>query len=146
MKQIPLKQGGFTLVDDDNFEYINQKRCRVGSSGYVFTGKNTRIHRLITNCPDDMVVDHINHNKLDNRKQNLRICTIEENCRNRVDNKNNKSGFRGVSFYLPLNKWRAKIVLKNKTVHLGYFNTPQEASQVYEKVAKRNGFLKGVLF
>ena len=142
-KQIELTQGKFAIVDDEDFEYLSRHKWHIGSGGYAFTdGGKTRMHRLITSCPANMDVDHINHNKLDNRKENLRVCTTEENCRNRVDNKNNKSGFRGVSFHSPLNKWRAKIVLKNKHFHLGYFDTPQEASQAYEEVAAQNGFIK----
>lgn len=73
------------------------------------------------------VVDHINQNKLDNRKENLRICKQRNNMANSNLSKANTSGYKGVYWSNKKNKWYAKIGYKNNTIHLGYFNNIQEA-------------------
>ena len=76
------------LIDLDKLDFVQSVGAlRISKHGYVLygRGKNThRLHRIIMNCPSNMVVDHINGNKLDNRKCNLRICTIEENSQNKI--------------------------------------------------------------
>jgi hypothetical protein len=85
--------------------------------------------------PNNMVVDHINGNKLDNRRSNLRICTQAENQRNRGKQRNNVSGHKGVTWYARTSKWRVSIVLNKKHIHLGYFNLVSEAQKAYENAA-----------
>ena len=94
------------------------------------------VHRLIMDAPKGMHVDHINGNPLDNRKSNLRICTHAENQRNRGANKNNTSGYKGVHWSKTTKKWRAEIRHDNKSIHMGYFKTPEEAARAYDKKAK----------
>ena len=79
------------------------------------------------NCPDGMVVDHINLNPLNNRKSNLRICTKQQNEMNRPTRSHNTSGVTGVSKHKQTNKWRAYIEYNQKYIHLGLFNTKEEA-------------------
>ena len=85
-KEIKLTRGKVAIVDDDDFEKLSSFSWCCGSDGYavgrVF-GKITKMHRLITNCPSDRVVDHINNNKLDNKKKNLQVITIKQNNRKR---------------------------------------------------------------
>lgn len=78
--------GKFAIVDDDIPESLLKRKWIIGN-GYVMSWNkqrraHDRLHRLVTNCPEDMVVDHKNHNRLDNRKSNLRICTVKENNQN----------------------------------------------------------------
>jgi transposase len=94
------------------------------------------LHRHIMNAPKDMDVDHINGNTLDNRKNNLRLCTESENAFNRGKSKTNTSGYKGVSWNKHLKKWNATICKKEKNIHLGYYNTPQEAHAAYCEAAK----------
>ena len=116
------------LLDDDVYDYIVSNKILllvdVGikkkyNRPYVYfkiNRKNIRLHRFITNCPKDKVVDHINHNTLDNRRCNLRICTARENSMNRSDN---NTGCCGVHYIKRDNTYRATISINGKLVHLG---------------------------
>ena len=128
------KEIGRGLIDLEDIDIVKKYKWRLNSSGYITSGSdNLAIHRLIINCPDDMVVDHINHNPLDNRKSNLRICTISQNNMNRGLQSNNSSGYVGVSFYKPTNKWVAYIKINSKTIKLGYYDTKEEAIEAREQ-------------
>lgn len=89
------------------------------------------MHREIMRTPLGMDTDHIDHDRLHNCKSNLRVCTHRENQGNRKIAINNTSGFKGVSFYRPQKKWKAVI----SDIYLGYFTTPEEAAQAYDKAA-----------
>jgi len=126
-----FKEGKKVLVDDD-YNYPNS--IRLLKNGYVaFKSGELRdkyIHRIIMNCPPDKQIDHINHNPLDNRRENLRICTRRENALNRGRPKNSSTGFKGVHRY----KDKYKAVVETKSY--GIFDTAQEAYDRYCEVAK----------
>ena len=107
-----------TLIDLDDVEKIkNIKWCLHKTEGYVQNSKIGRLHRYITNCPEDMVVDHINRNRLDNRKENLRICTIQQNGINRGLVSNNTSKFTGVYYEdHGKKKWKASLTVNGKVI------------------------------
>ena len=119
------------LIDLDDIDKV--KNCKwYMSNGYVvhrIKNKQIRLHRIIMNPNDDMVVDHINHNPLDNRKSNLRICTLQQNNMNKTIQSNNTSGTTGVFWDKQTNKWRAGIKINQKKINLGRFNTKEEAIQ-----------------
>ena len=110
------------------------------ANGYYMThvrvdGKRTTtyLHRIIMgDAPDGMVVDHINRDKNDNRRANLRFVTVQQNGQNQTLQKNSLSGFRGVSFHRPMKKWRARCGDK----YLGCYLTKEEAAAV-AKAARR---------
>jgi hypothetical protein len=145
MKEIQLTQGQVTLVDDEDYEYLNQWNWQAHynkkQSIYYATGvinKNfVTMHRLILNAPKDMYVDHINHNTLDNRKENLRLATLSENQYNRKRCKRNTSGYKGVSWSKLHNKWRARICITKERLHLGLFDTAEEAYKIYCAAAEK---------
>lgn len=145
MKLIKLGSGGKTMVDDEDYENLKDSKWYVAHNGYVVKGiynkmtQKTRsqfMHRVIMNTPNGMFTDHINHNKLDNRKCNLRICTRSGNQMNRKVSKNNKSGHKGVSWNKWARKWRAQISKNGKTYLGGYYDDVKEASKVYQQKAK----------
>lgn len=142
MKQIPLTKNKFVLVDDSDFEWLNQwKWCF--HSGYAVrrmpfeASRFIYMHRLIASPREDEQVDHINMDRLDNRRENLRVATKSQNMQNRGKQMNNTSGFKGVSLdkRKKNKKWRANIHIGTKDVSLGYFLTPEEAAIAYNMAA-----------
>ena len=87
------------------------------------------LHRVIMGNPEDMVIDHVNRDKLNNCRSNLRICTNQQNQMKRGKSKNNKTGVIGVSWHKSSEKWQATIRLNNKEIYLGCFDDLEDASQ-----------------
>lgn len=140
-KEIDLTQGLKAIVDDDMFDEINQyKWCshKMRKNRTVYATRLVRMHHVVIGFPPPgYVVDHINGNGLDNRRENLRIITNKENvtCR-RVLPSNNTSGYRGVSFHKAKKGWDAKIKVNQHAIHLGRYKTAEEAARAYDEAAK----------
>lgn len=141
MKMIPLFPGGkFAKVDDEDFAYLKHTKWREHSKGYAcgyVDGKIVYMHRFIMKTKAGYSTDHINRDKLDNRKANLRICSDAENKANSKIRSNNKSGYKGVHIEKRTNRWCAQIGKNNKITHLGTFDSPEEAAMAYDIAAKR---------
>ena len=142
MKYIKLTKGKRTMVDNDDFEKLNKLRWCISSEGYalrVEDGKSVSMHRSIMGVRGvswkGIVVDHINGKKLDNRKENLRLCTVNENVRNANIRSDNTSGYKGVSWSKAMGKWYTHICFNGKIQHLGYFSEKVEAGLAYNKKA-----------
>jgi len=146
---IPLTQGYFAKIDKEDLGKIidrawsvciDKKKkktmyasCRVGS--HTNKSRTTKkMHRVVSNAPDLYVVDHINHDTLDNRKSNLRICTNKQNCENRKLDVRNKTGFVGVMKYG--DRYVSQICNSYKIIYLGIYNTKEEASKAYKEAKK----------
>lgn len=150
MKTIELSRGMVTQVDDSDFEILNQWKWSY-SNGYavrciwVGRGKLNKMlpmHRQITDPPLNTVVDHIDGNRLNNQRSNLRITTRTSNMHNTRTRSTNKSGFQGVHFHKGTRRWRAQICSFGKTIHVGYFPTPKEASEAWkQKAVETRGIL-----
>ena len=141
MRKIRLKSGKYTFIDDDvHANYILYKWYE-DTCGYAvrYTRKNgifstIRIHREIMGLPykkDKLIVDHINGNKLDNRRENLRICTQSFNCQNR------RKKEQGVNYHKASGKWQARITKDGKTYQIGLFKLKKDAIEEYQKMAKK---------
>src|SRR3990167_3498600 len=128
MKKIKLKQGNYTIVDNEDFEYLNQWKWYF-YNGYAIRRykKTIRMHRLLNNTPLGFFTDHINRNKLDNRKSNLRTVTKSQNGFNTNLSRNNKSGYKGIYWEKFTNKWRAEIKINYKKIGLGRFLNLKDA-------------------
>ena len=126
--------------DKEDFCLIFPYSWWLDKSGYVCATienhKNIKMHRLILNCDEHEVVDHIYHKLNDNRKSQIRIATRQENQRNQRINKANSSGKTGVCFNKKNGKWRAYITIKNKQKSLGHFENYDDAVQARIKAEK----------
>ena len=99
-----------------------------------------RIHHLILGKPPKgKVVDHYNHNGLDNRKDNLRFLTNQQNLLNSRSRRNSSSKHRGVSWLKTKNKWEAQIMFNYKKIHIGYFTCEDEAGKAVNDKARELG-------
>lgn len=118
----------FAIIDKEDVDKVSNYCWYLNCGKYVRSTEKIMLHRLIMNCPDDRVVDHINHNTLDNRKTNLRICTIFGNCQNIITN---TSGKPGVCIDR-LGKWYSRIKINGKNIYLGRFDSFENAKYARE--------------
>lgn len=125
---------GYAMVDKED-AWIDKYKW-TSSKGYATNRTGLSIHRLVMGEPKGMAVDHIDGNILDNRKNNLRICTLAENSRNFKLSKANKSGYRGVSWRKTHNAWSVAIRFDGKVYWLGLFKDKINAAKAYNKAAK----------
>jgi len=135
---IKLTRNQVAIIDEDDNSLINQRSWQYHWHGYAVSHINNKtilMHRLIMNFPKGSI-DHINGNKLDNRKQNLRIATVSQNGANRKLNTKSKSGFKGVTWNKRKRKWSVVIIKEKKKYFLGYYYDPVEGAKVYDKKAK----------
>lgn len=125
------------LCDTDDLEIMNNGYWSMDAYGYAYNKKIGKFHRAIMGNPIGAEIDHINHNKKDNRKNNLRICTHAENLRNVTKHLNNSSGYKGVSWNKQRNKWHARIEVNGNDKHPGYYDDKLEAAEAYNEAAIR---------
>ena len=138
MKVITVRDK-LVMVDDADFENLAIHNWRLSAGGYAIRteGKNPNkklrsMHREILNVTDASVhVDHIDGNKLNNTRENLRVVSRSQNGMNRKAYSNNTTGFKGVTFIQKSGKYQAQIKYDNKKKWLGEFVTPEEAHEVY---------------
>lgn len=147
MKLIPLTQGQFAKVDDEDFERVNQFKW------FAHKGKNTPfraqrneykdgkqktilMHRFILNAEDGVFVDHEDRVPLNNQKSNLRKCTNAENCRNKTYP--SKQKYKGVHKKPGYKNFLAQILVKGKKLHLGMFELEEDAAKAYDASAKEH--------
>jgi hypothetical protein len=147
MKRIPLTQGKYAIVDDEDYEQLCKiKWCyHVGNNplyGYAVTNigkrpnrKQIRLHRFLLKPTASQMIDHKNGNTLDNRRSNIRICTRLQNSMNQKPRNGSKSSYKGVSFVKKSkrNPWLARIKINGNTKILGVFNNIEAAAEAFQK-------------
>lgn len=149
MKSIVLTMGQVALVDDDDYEWLSQwkwQAMRVKGGGFYACrahrptksrrdDKRVLMHRQIMDAADSVEVDHASLNKLDNRRQNLRVCTRSQNNWNLPVASHNTSGYKGVSWYSRRGVWEAYIGTHGRREKLGYFKSKVSAAIAYNIAA-----------
>lgn len=144
MKEIQLTKGYSAIVDDEDYDFLMQwkwyARCQSAGMPYAARGvrgnpKKIMMHDVIMNNNSGLTVDHINLDRLDNRKENLRLCTRIENSRNHPLRKDSTSGYKGVSWRADIKKWRVQISIDGKQTTLGYFENKEDGYNAYCKKA-----------
>lgn len=137
MKKIPLTQGKFALVDDEDFERVNQfKWAAQNEHGHWYAVRVVRMHRFILNAPEAFHVDHVDDDGLNNQGANIRICTPSQNQHNRIKQQGS-SKYKGVTKYIN-GKWRVVVGICGKSTHFGYYEDEREAALVYDRVAVKH--------
>jgi hypothetical protein len=144
-KTLPLSQGKHTIIDADNYEWLNQwkwyydKGYAVRNETVFVNGvrkqKRITLSRLILNAPKDMEVDHINGDSINNTKANLRLVTDGQNARNKRKVKNKSSVYKGVSLHKGERRWHSRIMFDWKLIHLGSFEDEVNAALAYNQAA-----------
>lgn len=145
VKEIPLSKGYVALVDDEDFELVSgYKWYAQVLKGVVYAASRKDrlfMHRLILAVEEELLVDHINHNGLDNRRINLRAATKSQNNANQRT-RLHTSRFKGVCLFVDKRsgwtRWMSQITVNKKNIHLGYFKVEEEAARVYNEAALRH--------
>lgn len=145
MKQIKLTQGKFTLVNDEDYEYLNQWKWHTYKSKGIYYArrydcsnggkKNIKMHRLLLNAEGEVLVDHIDGDGLNNQRVNIRLCTARQNAINRRGWGSSK--YTGVSFDKESKKWRARINTGFAKINIGRFAEEEKAAVAYNAYAKK---------
>lgn len=132
------------IFDKEDYDKIYNYTWRKDNRGYVraYIRKNHRdamvfVHSIIMNTPNNKVVDHINHNLLDNRKHNLRLVTTSQNAMNQKIKSNNTSGVMGVDYDIHNNHWRARICVNGKRILLGVFSVFEDAVKARKEAEEK---------
>ena len=147
MKIIPLTQGLETLVDDEDYDELSKYSWyAVGHKGQEYAARygrkpiqtHIRMHRELLNAPAGLQVDHINGNRLDNRKANLRLATQAENSRNRGKFSSTAlSQYKGATYHKRDGVWQSSIKVDGKLIYIGSFSSEIQAAKAYNEAAKK---------
>jgi len=138
---IPVTRGMFAIVDADDYYQLVKYKWHINSNKYTpyasrrSGAKTLKMHRVIMAAPDHLVVDHIDHNGLNNCKSNLRLCTPAQNRHNCGSNRGATSRYKGVSWRKDAKKWEAMIRYNKKMYRLGAFKNEIQAAKAYDKKA-----------
>jgi hypothetical protein len=149
-RRIPLTQGKFAIVDVADYERLAKykwfaiasergfyaARMVKAKAGSRVKQKAVRMHQVILDVPKGKIMDHINHNGLDNRRVNLRVATRRENTWNKRKQRGNcSSQYKGVTWLKSEGKWQARIVCKGRAIFIGYFDDEKAAARAYDAKA-----------
>lgn len=141
-KAIKLNKGHVAIVDDDWYEMLSPFKWYIHDGGYVVrpeyhkgTYSINYMHRLIADAPKGLTVDHINGDPLDNRRENLRICSQQKNHCNKKPKEGCSSKYKGVNWNKANGMWMARIGHNYKTHYLGYYSDEVEAAKAYDAAA-----------
>ncbi len=141
---IVTRNGDVILVDAEDFAELSQYVWYVGNRGYAYrihrdgdTRTHVVMHRQILGLDHDdcRVTDHANGNKIDNRRENLRICMQRENMRNQKLPRHNSTGYKGVHRVRTTGRFAAQITINDHCHQIGSFDTADEAAHAYNKAA-----------
>lgn len=142
-KEILLSQGAVTIVDEEDYERLMRRNWYLSDYGYAVAHRKDksrspiRMAREIMNCSVGMEVDHINRDKLDNRKVNLRVVSKKQNVWNTGPRVTSHTGVKGVGWHKRIGKYHARVNHDGKMYHFGYFDSVHEAAHVYNIEIKK---------
>jgi hypothetical protein len=142
MKIIPITQGKFAMVSNQDYNQLSKFKWSYHGEGYAArdhgNGKTSLMHHMILTPAEGFQIDHVDRNKLNNQRENLRYATRSQNSINSKIRIDNKSGFKGVSWSMSKMKWMAQITRNKKRNTLGYFLNINDAESAYRQEAERH--------
>ena len=148
-RRIRLTRGKYAIVDPEDFVRLNQYRWYCSQSNYAVratskkSGKGPKqveifMHKIVCPPPKGMISDHINRNRLDNRKANLRPATWTQNAWNRISvRKTGKTRYNGIRYYKDTKKWQVRLMINGCRLSLGCYADEQEAAKAYDLAARK---------
>jgi hypothetical protein len=142
-KRIPLTRGQSTLVDAADYDRLSRWKWLLVGDGYAGRfDRTTRpprliyLHRVVLGAQSGQHVDHINGDKLDSRRDNLRLVTHRQNTQNQRISSLNTSGYKGVCWHKGTGKWHVRITVNGQRLHLGYYDDLEKATLLYDAAAR----------
>jgi hypothetical protein len=142
LKEIPLTQGKFAMVDDTDYEAVSRFKWHAhfdDHNWYAIRRTKTghqKMHIFLMQPPAGVEIDHKDRNGLNNQRGNLRICLHHQNMSNTFRPTLNRSGFKGVSWKKRNRKWCAQIAVKRVVKHIGLFDSKEDAARAYDTQAE----------
>lgn len=141
-KRSDAKRKWLIMVDDEDYDFLNQFSWQADKYGCVSTHgnknqKRTLIHRLIIKVPPNLEIDHKDGNRLNNQKSNLRLASSSQNKCNRGPRIDTKSGYKGVSWHKQRKKWTVRIQNGKTYKHLGLFIDIKDAIKAYNNASQK---------
>ncbi len=147
MKEVSLTQGYVALVDDGDYDWAMQYKWQVRRCGTkLYASRCTPgnpserrtlyMHRELLNPIRGILCDHVDGDGLNNQRENLRAATRSQNGANAGMRPNNTSGFKGVGWQSRLGKWRARLKIGRRSLHLGLFDNPMDAARLHDRRAR----------
>jgi hypothetical protein len=144
VKLIPIFGGAFAMVDDEDFDRLSRHKWHLNDSSYAVrcdysngAMKNIRMHHEVVVRQTGLDVDHIDGDRLNNQRANLRQCTRRQNLQNQTKKRGHTSQYKGVYWLKANQKWRAKIVVSGRSKCLGLFMREADAANAYDVAAKQ---------
>lgn len=150
-RQIPLTQGKFALVDDEDFERVSKFKWHASKGSKTFYARRNslksdniekritiRLHCFILGFPVNTDIDHIDRNGLNCCRSNLRRATPSQNRANRGLDSTNTTGYKGISFIKRRNRWRMRITVDGKKIEKDGFHTAEQAARAYDSFSKKH--------
>lgn len=143
--RIPLLRGGCAIIDAADISIVEKfnwhahsEKCGLtyARASILGTGRKIKMHRLLLDAPNGVLVDHRDGDGLNNRRENIRLATSLENQRNQRLRSDSTSGLKGVTWHKARNKWYSQIRLRGKHIHLGVFDDKQLAALAYDNAAR----------
>jgi hypothetical protein len=139
--KVPLTRGLFCIIDDADADLVGKNNWMANPNPYGYYARRIHevagvkeyiyMHRVIAQASSGEEVDHIDGDRLNNRRSNLRLCSRKENNANRGASRSNTSGIKGVSWHRKDKRWVATTSVNNKTVYLGQSLTKEGAAEIY---------------